>query len=226
MINVFIIILILILTIPLFINILIKKCYKNAKPFKIVNYKKNINYDIEILSKKSPYLIKVNNFLSEYECDYLIKKETNNMLKSKSERKIFNNRISESSIINYSNNILDNINKRLEDLINFPINQSENYEIIKYNIGGHYGYHFDLLMFNKFKNYNQRVISVIIYLNTVDSGGETHYYKPKIIIKPVKGTAVICYNCYDTGYPDFSTLHSGFSVINGEKWILTKFFWN
>ena len=53
-----------------------------------------------------------------------------------------------------------------------------------------------------------------------------HIFKPNIKIKPVKGTALICYNCNTNGTPDFSTLHSGLRVKSGEKWVATKFFWN
>ena len=72
----------------------------------------------------------------------------------------------------------------------------------------------------------QRVATLIMYLNTVEEGGETVFPEANIKVQPIKGNAVLFYyNCTPEGKErkeDPLTLHSGYPVTKGDKWIITK----
>lgn len=70
--------------------------------------------------------------------------------------------------------------------------------------------------------YGQRVATVLMYLNDVEEGGTTSFTELNITSKPIKGDAVIFYNCKPNGDPDLQTMHSGDKVIKGTKWLAIK----
>ena len=62
----------------------------------------------------------------------------------------------------------------------------------------------------------------MIYLNNVDSGGETHFPKLNLNLVPKRGTLVLWNNLNEDTTVNYELLHSGKPVISGDKWILTK----
>lgn len=70
--------------------------------------------------------------------------------------------------------------------------------------------------------YGQRVATVLMYLCDVEEGGSTSFTELKITAKPIRGDAIIFYNCKPNGEPDLQTMHSGDKVIKGTKWLAIK----
>jgi prolyl 4-hydroxylase len=70
--------------------------------------------------------------------------------------------------------------------------------------------------------YGQRVATVLMYLNDVEEGGTTTFTELNITSPPVKGDAVIFYNCKPNGDPDLQTMHCGDAVLKGTKWLAIK----
>ena len=64
----------------------------------------------------------------------------------------------------------------------------------------------------------------MVYLNNVKKGGETVFNMLNETIVPKTGRAVIWCNLHANGSPDINTKHQGTPVIEGEKWIITKWF--
>ena len=64
----------------------------------------------------------------------------------------------------------------------------------------------------------QRIASVVMYLNTPAQGGGTAFPEVGLIVTARRGAAV--YFAYEGG--DQSSLHAGLPVLQGEKWIATK----
>jgi len=61
-----------------------------------------------------------------------------------------------------------------------------------------------------------RLFSCLIYLNTVEEGGETEFFYQKVSIKPVRGRMVL--------FPAAWThLHRGTAPVSGDKYIMTTF---
>jgi len=61
-----------------------------------------------------------------------------------------------------------------------------------------------------------------MYLNDVQEGGETIFPKMDLSISPKKGAALYFHYGNQEGQTDRLTLHSSVPVLNGEKWVATK----
>ena len=62
-------------------------------------------------------------------------------------------------------------------------------------------------------NTGDRVLAAMIYLNTVDEGGETRFPLHEVSIKPVAGRVVL--------FPaTWTHLHEGLTPLSGDKWII------
>ena len=77
---------------------------------------------------------------------------------------------------------------------------------------GHFKWHFDALGPGGW----DRQLAVIVYLNTVEEGGETCFYRQDLKIKPVAGDALF--------FPTFWThMHCGEIPKSGDKYIISSF---
>jgi prolyl 4-hydroxylase len=66
------------------------------------------------------------------------------------------------------------------------------------------------------------VATLIVYLNTVEEGGETVFPKLNLKFKPVQGDALYFAYADTNNELDRMTLHGGAPVLQGNKWIMTK----
>lgn len=77
---------------------------------------------------------------------------------------------------------------------------------------GHFKWHFDALGPGGW----DRQLALIVYLNSVADGGETHFHRQKLKIKPLAGDAVF--------FPTFWThLHCGEIPTSGDKYVISSF---
>jgi len=60
----------------------------------------------------------------------------------------------------------------------------------------------------------------VCYLNTPTSGGQTIFPDVQLDVAPIRGNAV--FFSYDRPHPITRTLHGGAPVLEGEKWVATK----
>jgi prolyl 4-hydroxylase len=61
---------------------------------------------------------------------------------------------------------------------------------------------------------------LIVYLQAPERGGATTFPDVHLDIAPIKGNAV--FFSYDRPHPLTRTLHGGAPVLEGEKWVATK----
>lgn len=69
-----------------------------------------------------------------------------------------------------------------------------------------------------------RTWTFMVYLNDVAQGGETIFPAIEYTIKPKQGLAVIWNNRHPNGDVNHDSLHAGLPVIDGEKFIITKWY--
>lgn len=185
---------------------------------------------------ETPSIFLLSDFLSEKECDHMIKISKPNMVPSKvvdddKAGAVLDKRRSSKGFFvpkKWKDPISMRIEKRIADLTNMPVENGENLHVLCYQVGGEFKPHFDF--FNTetaggkdcLKAGGQRYATVVMYLNTPEAGGETIFPEANIAITPKKGDAVLFYNLYDDGTVDPHSLHGGVPVIAGEKWIMTK----
>jgi len=70
----------------------------------------------------------------------------------------------------------------------------------------------------------QRTWTVMIYLNSVPRGGQTCFPHLGRCYSPVQGLALAWNNLMADGTPNRFTLHEAMPVLEGSKWVITKWF--
>ena len=126
------------------------------------------------------------------------------------------------------NAFIATIDRRIAEVMGWPIENGEGLQILRYGIGGEYKPHFDFFppgdpgSQRHIAKGGQRVSTLVIYLNDVQAGGETIFPALKLSVTPKQGSALYFEYCNSRGQVDSQTLHSGLPVVAGEKWIATK----
>lgn len=74
------------------------------------------------------------------------------------------------------------------------------------------------------KRGGQRSWTAMAFLNKVDKGGETHFVEVGVKIEPKPGVLLVWNNALPDGTPNVNTLHAGTPVVEGVKYVLTKWY--
>ena len=195
---------------------------------------------------KNPNLFIVRNFLTDKECDNI-----KNIMKDK---KMVNAYISGGlQDIDYRKCLTKTIFKRspefdyfknfrekVKSLTNVQENQLEVTNLTRY-MGDEnyfkkhkdaYDYGFGFRNGYTSKEVYNRVVTTIVYLNDVNSGGETRFNDINIDIKPEKGMALLFFpgllptSKKNPGEAADNTKHEALPPIDEEKWILQQWVWS
>ena len=183
---------------------------------------------INIVTKfEEPLIVVLDKVLSNQECDQLIEFSKDKLKRSKisssGEGEVNEIRTSSSMFFQESeNDILEKLEKRISDIMCIPIEHAEGIQILKYTPGQEYKAHFDFFNSASKAAKNNRISTLVIYLNDVEEGGETYFPKLNLSISPKKGSAVYFEYFYNNEVLNELTLHGGAPVIKGEKWVATQ----
>ncbi len=115
---------------------------------------------------------------------------------------------------------------RIAALMAWPVENGEGLQVLRYGPGAEYKPHYDYFDPAQsgtptiLKRGGQRVASLVCYLNTPVLGGQTIFPDVQLDVAPIKGNAV--FFSYDRPHPITRSLHGGAPVIEGEKWVATK----
>ncbi len=106
-------------------------------------------------------------------------------------------------------------------------NNFEDIQIVRYQQNGKYDPHYDGTECSGDDESpclkNQRIATLLIYLNDDFEGGATRFPNLGTSVKPQKGNAVFFWvSDPTTGLVYKKTLHGGDPVVEGEKWIATQ----
>lgn len=199
----------------------------------LINYQKisseyffNNNYIYE----KDNIFNTYDNFISSNECDILIKLSEGKFKKStivNKEDNVIDNNVRTSSstfFTHHQNEIITKIQNQLCDILNINLNQFEPIQITKYNKGEEYKLHYDYFDKSSPQFNNQRIHTILVYLNDLDDndGGQTYfpYFNKKF--NPTKGKALHWQNVNDNGEGNTKTLHCSQPILtNQTKYILS-----
>jgi prolyl 4-hydroxylase len=179
-------------------------------------------------TKETPIYI-IENFMSPEECDGIIKSSQGKLVPSPLTRQDPNDsafRTSETCYFDGSGNQGD-IERKIIEKINLHQCNTEESQIQHYRVGNEFKAHwdyFDPKEDGEFLKNGQRTWTFMVYLNDVEKGGETEFVNLKQNVYPKKGTAAVWCNIKEDGTPDEMTMHQGSPVLEGEKWIITKWF--
>jgi prolyl 4-hydroxylase len=114
--------------------------------------------------------------------------------------------------------VIGAINRRIAAVSDSVPAQGEALTILHYAPGQQYRLHHDALP----GVVNQRIRTVIVYLNEGFGGGETHFPAGNLNITPKGGDAIMFDNCTADGSIDPLARHAGLPVTTGSKWIATR----
>jgi len=118
------------------------------------------------------------------------------------------------------------IEARIAALLSWPIENGEGIQILRYAPGAQYRPHYDYFDASQsgtaaiLQRGGQRVGTLLMYLNTPKAGGATTFPDAGVTVHAVAGSAV--FFAYPMPTPQTKTLHGGAPVLEGEKWVATK----
>ncbi len=196
---------------------------------------KQETFDIEVLNW-NPRIILLHNFLNKKECAHLIAQATPRLERSETldgesgEGKVVEERTSYGMFFEERgcDFIIERIEEKISHLTMMPVACGESIQVLRYGPGEEFKPHYDYFDSNSIggkaalANGGQRIATLIMYLNSVEEGGETIFPEIDLKITPKKGNAILFYNCRPDGKEDPLTCHGGAPVIQGTKWIATK----
>ncbi|ACS99249.1 2OG-Fe(II) oxygenase [Paenibacillus sp. JDR-2] len=180
--------------------------------------------EIRIVGKlDEPLILILDNVLSWAECDLLIDLASARMQRAKigSSHDVSEVRTSSSMFFEESENeCIGQVEARVAELMNIPVSHAEPLQVLRYQPGEQYHPHFDY--FTQGSSMNNRISTLVMYLNDVEEGGETYFPSLHFSVTPKKGSAVYFEYFYNDTRLNELTLHAGHPVEAGEKWVATQ----
>jgi prolyl 4-hydroxylase len=186
-----------------------------------------------LMSMRLPRVVVFGGLLSHEECDQLVDLSRTRLARSETVvnatggSEVNTARTSDGMFFGRAEFALcELIEQRIAALVNWPATHGEGLQVLRYRPGAEYQAHHDYFdpaqpgASTILSRGGQRVGTVVMYLNTPERGGATTFPDAGLAVNPVKGNAVF-FN-YDRPHPATGTLHGGAPVLQGEKWVATK----
>lgn len=180
-----------------------------------------------------PRVVVFGGFLSDAECDELVATARPRLRRSSTldlqtgEDTAHEHRTSQGMAFQRGQTPLcARIERRIATLLDWPVENGEGLQVLRYGVGAEYRPHYDYFdpafpgTAATLRRGGQRVASLVMYLNTPARGGATVFPDAHFEAAAVKGNAV--FFSYDRPHPVTASLHGGAPVLEGEKWIATK----
>ena len=186
-----------------------------------------------IATLNHPRVVVLGNLLSSEECDALIEAARPQLARSltvqtKTGGEEMNPDRTSSGMFFTRGQIPEvaRIEARIARLVSWPVENGEGFQVLRYHPGAEYKPHYDYFDPAEpgtptiLRRGGQRVATLVMYLNEPARGGGTTFPDVGFEVAPVRGNAV--FFSYDRPHPATRTLHGGAPVIEGEKWVATK----
>ncbi len=186
-----------------------------------------------LVSLAAPRVVVFGDLLSDAECDEMIALAARRLARSETVQtatgasEVNESRTSQGMFFERGEHpVVARLETRIAALLNWPLENGEGLQVLRYAPGAEYKPHYDYFdpahsgTPSILKRGGQRVASLVCYLNTPGQGGATVFPDVQLDVAPVRGNAV--FFSYDRAHPVTKTLHGGAPVIEGEKWVATK----
>jgi len=180
-----------------------------------------------------PRVVVLGGLLSDEECDGLIAAARPRMARSLTVQtqtggeELNPDRTSNGMFFNRGESeLITRIEARIARLLNWPVDHGEGIQVLHYHPGAEYKPHYDYFDPAEpgtptiLKRGGQRLATLVMYLSEPACGGGTTFPDVGLEVAPQRGNAV--FFSYDQPLPTTRTLHGGAPVIEGEKWVATK----
>ena len=186
-----------------------------------------------LLSMRNPRVVVFGGLLTDTECDELIVQARARLARSETVQtatgssEVNEARTSEGMFFGRAETPLcTRLEARFAALMDWPVENGEGIQVLRYAPGAEYKPHYDYFDPTQpgtpsiLLRGGQRVASLVCYLNTPVRGGATIFPDVLLDVAAVKGNAV--FFSYDRPHPMTRSLHGGAPVVEGEKWVATK----
>lgn len=176
------------------------------------------------LLNEEPLVMRLEGVLTDDECRQLIEQAAPRLKESRLVNKVISEiRTSRGMFFEEGESpFIHRIERRISQLMNVPIEHAEGLQVLHYGPGQEYRAHHDFFQPNTPAAFNNRISTLVIYLNDVEEGGETVFPLLDLAVKPKKGSAVYFEYFYRNQALNDLTLHSSAPVVRGEKWVATQ----
>jgi prolyl 4-hydroxylase len=174
----------------------------------------------------------VEQFLDEAQCAALVAHIDENRRPSTllSDRGSSSFRTSDSCDMDRWSDLVRPIDEAIAALLGLPPEHGETMQGQRYAPGQQFRTHHDY--FHEGESYwprmreagGQRTWTAMVYLNDVAEGGATWFPQAGIRVRPRRGLLLAWNNMTVDGSPNTLTLHEGMPVVDGVKYIVTKWF--
>ncbi|ANB76001.1 proline dioxygenase [Paraburkholderia phytofirmans OLGA172] len=192
--------------------------------------------DVKVLMRcERPQIVAFADVMSDEECDEMIErsrpllKRSTTVNPENGSNDVIPNRTSEGAWYHRgADPFLERLEQRFASLMNWPVENGEGLQVLRYGVGAEYRSHFDYFPPAQtgsavhMARGGQRVATLVLYLNDVAAGGETFFPDAGVSIAPRRGGAVYFRYMNGARQLDPLSLHGGAPVLAGEKWIMTK----
>lgn len=124
--------------------------------------------------------------------------------------------------------VVQAIESRIARLTGIPVNHGEALQVLHYGNTEEYQPHYDFFEPDddvsraNLVGPGNRVGTLLLYLNDVDRGGATYFPKLDLAVHPSPGQALWFRYTDAAGALDYRSEHAGLPIIEGEKWVATK----
>ena len=169
--------------------------------------------------------------VSSQECQELIEAINSALLPSTVTRGSNDYRTSRTCHLRHNHPVLSRrLDQRFADLLGVDPRFSEPIQGQRYDPGEYFKQHTDWFspgtkeFDHNTRNGGQRTWTVMVYLNAVESGGETWFQHLDQRFTPRPGLGLAWNNLQEDGTPNRNTLHEAIPVAVGSKWVITKWF--
>lgn len=189
---------------------------------------------VEVLQAMyAPRVVVFGKLLSDEECEQLIALATPRLARSLTVatktggEEVNADRTSQGMFFQRGENeVVRRVEERIARLVNWPVENGEGLQILRYGPGAEYKPHYDYFDPTEpgtptiLKRGGQRVATLVMYLGEPEKGGGTVFPDVHMEVAPRRGNGV--FFSYERPHPSTHTLHGGAPVLAGEKWIATK----
>lgn len=189
-----------------------------------------------IYHAKNPFIAYYENVANQKECQELADLANEKLQPSAvvgySKEKLSGARKSEQAWLHHkSNENVLQISERIASIVGQSLNHAEKLQVVRYQPGGKFDAHFDAFQYSSklgrkyLLNGGQRIYTAILYLNTVNAGGETFFPALSFKVSPVQGNLLVFENFNKETNQVYSLARHGSRPLKeGEKWIATLWF--
>ncbi|QJW88710.1 hypothetical protein HNV11_04615 [Spirosoma taeanense] len=179
---------------------------------------------------KGKNLFWIDDFITPAECAFVCQElEFSFWQRSSVIRKVENNqiqsmhsptRISETSGQEwFSDELLDFLQvleTRLESLLGTSRQRLEFWQATRYEPGGQFDYHHDAGFWED-DPAGERRHTILLYLDTPERGGQTHFRAQDVSVRAVAGRLLVWNNLLPTGSCNYGMIHASTPVLEGQK---------